>query len=270
MRVELTDEEIISEATGIVKKAEEKGIILRILGALAIRMHSEKLKELHKRLSRLGENTDRSFTDIDLVGYSSQRAEIRNLMEKELSFSISKQFLFLYGKERLIYYHPSNLYHVDIFFDKLNFSHTIPFGKKGSGRLELDNPTITPTDLLLEKLQIHQINEKDIKDLIILIRGHELGDDDNNKINLQYISKLLGDDWGFWMDATENLKKTMNYAEKYFEESLITEGDLRDVLEKCSKILDLLENCPKTKNWEKRAKKGIKEKYWQDVEELYR
>lgn len=270
LTVELTDEEIISEAIKIVKEAEKKGIILRILGALAIRIHSEKLEELHKKLSRLGDNTGRSFTDIDLAGYSSQRAGIRDLMEKELSFNFSRQFLLLYGKERLVYYHPSNLYHVDIFFDKLSFSHAISFGKKGSGRLELDNPTLTPTDLLLEKLQIHQINEKDIKDIIILIRGHDLGDDDNNKINLQYVSRILGDDWGFWMDATENLKKTMLFAKKYFEESLINREDLGDVLEKCSKIINFLEHCPKTKNWEKRAKKGIKEKYWQDVEELYR
>jgi hypothetical protein len=65
-------------------------------------------EELYKRLRRL--NSDRSFTDIDLVGYSNQRAEIRQLMEKRLSFNISRQFLLLHGKDRLLYYHPQNLY----------------------------------------------------------------------------------------------------------------------------------------------------------------
>lgn len=267
--VSLSDEEIISEAIRIVEAAEKKGIILRILGALAIRIHSRSLEELHKKLRRLGD-LDSSFTDIDLIGYSSQKAGIRQLMEKDLSFQISRQFLLLHGKDRLIYYHPQNLYHVDIFFDQLYFSHTISFGKKGKGRLELDNPTITVTDLLLEKLQIHQINEKDIKDIIVLLRGHGLGDDEIDKINLHYISTILGDDWGFWMDAVENLKKTIKYAENYAAQSLITEEDFQDVLDKCSRILDFLEKCPKTKNWEKRAKIGVKEKYWRDVEELYR
>jgi hypothetical protein len=267
--VRLSDEELISEALKIVNAAEKKGIILRILGALAIRIHTKGLEELHKRLRRLGD-ANSSFTDIDLIGYSSQRADIRQLMEKDLSFKISRQFLLLYGRDRLIYYHPQDLYYVDIFFDQLYFSHTLHFGKKGKGRLELDNPTITVTDLLLEKLQIHQINEKDIKDIIVLLRGHDFGNNDMDTINLQYMSTILGDDWGFWMDAVENLKKTIKYAEKYFLQSLITKEDLDDVVGKCSRLLDFLERCPKTKNWEKRARIGVKEKYWRDVEELYR
>lgn len=270
MATKLSDEEIISEAIKIVKEAEKEGVILRILGAVAIRIHCNGLEEIHKKLRRLGEEKERSFTDIDLIGYSSQRGEIRKLMEKALSFKISAQFLLLYGKERLLYYHPSNLYHVDVFFDKLDFSHTILFGKKGNGRLELDSPTITPTDLLLEKLQIHQINEKDIKDIVLLLKGHEISEGERDAINLQRITSVLGDDWGFWMDATENLKKTMKYGELYYEKSLI-DGEARDdVLKKCSTILSCLMECPKTKNWEKRAKKGVKEKYWRDVEEYYR
>jgi hypothetical protein len=267
--VRLSDEEIISEALRIIDVAEKKGVVLRILGALAIRIHSRGLEELHKRLRRLGD-IDSSFTDIDLVGYSSQRAGIRQLMEKDLSFKIPRQFLLLHGRDRLIYYHPQDLYHVDIFFDQLYFSHTLHFGKKGKGRLELDNPTITVTDLLLEKLQIHQINEKDIKDIIVLLRGHKFGDNEIDTINLQYMLSILGDDWGFWMDAVENLKKTIKYAEKYTVQSLITKEDLDDVVGKCLRLLDFLEKCPKTKNWEKRAKIGVKEKYWRDVEELYR
>jgi len=87
--VRLSDEEIISEALRIVEFAEKKGVILRILGALAIRIHSRGLEELHKRLRRVGD-IDSSFTDIDLVGCSSQRAGIRHLMEKDLSFKIPR------------------------------------------------------------------------------------------------------------------------------------------------------------------------------------
>lgn len=267
---QLSDDEIISEAIKIVNEGEKRGVILRILGALAVRIHSNGLEALHKGLGRLGENTKGSFTDIDLIGYSSQRAGVRELMEKYFSFTISRQFLLLYGKERLVYYHQDNLYHVDIFFDKLSFSHEIQFGKKGSGRLELDSPTITVSDILLEKLQIHQINEKDIKDIIVLLRAHNVGEGEGDRINLRYIASILGNDWGFWMDATENLRKTMKHAEKYFEQSLISQEDLNDVNSKCLKILDYLEECPKTKNWEKRARKGVKEKYWREVEELYR
>ena len=50
----LTDEEIIEEAVKIVDAARERGVVLRILGAIAIRIHSRGLEEFHKRLGRLG------------------------------------------------------------------------------------------------------------------------------------------------------------------------------------------------------------------------
>jgi hypothetical protein len=264
----LSDEAIITEAIKIVEEAEKRGIIIRILGASAVKIHSMDAEELYKRLRRL--NSDRSFTDIDLVGYSNQRAEIRQLMEKHLSFNISRQFLLLHGKDRLLYYHPQNLYSVDIFFDGLYFSHTILFGKIGNGRLELDKPTIPVTDILLEKLQIHQINEKDIKDIIVLLRSHGLGYIEDDMINLHRLSSILGDDWGFWMDAVDNLRKTIRYAEEYYKQSIITREEWEDVVRKSSELLDFLEKCQKTEKWEKRARKGIKEKYWNDVEEVFR
>jgi len=264
----LTDGEMVEEAVRLVEAAKERGIILRILGAIAVRIHSAGLEDLHKRLGRLGDS-ERSFTDIDLIGYSSQHGEIRKLMERELSFNISRQFLLLYGRERLLYHHPQNLYHVDIFFDKLAFSHDIPFGKMGRGRLELDYPTITATDLLLEKLQIHQINEKDIKDILVLLRAHELARGEGDHINVEYVAELLGDDWGFWMDATENLRKALAFARRYRDESLLSDDDLKEIEEKIQRLLEVLDKCPKTRNWHKRAREGARRKYWRDVEELY-
>lgn len=266
----LSDSEMIGEAIKIVEAAQRRGVILRILGAIAIRLHSAGLDGFHSRLGRL-ENAGKSFTDIDLVGYSSQYGEIRKLMEKELSFKISPQFLLLHGKERLLYNHPENFYHVDIFLDKLIFSHDISFGRRGSGRLELDYPTITVTDLLLEKLQIHEINEKDIKDIIVLLRAHPLGRSDEDQVNLDYLVKILGDDWGFWKDATDNLRKTLSFAGKYRESGLISAEDYREIEEKVVELLSTLESCPKTKKWYEGAKQAEKKKkYWRDVEELYR
>src|SRR5207245_5985659 len=91
----------------------------------------------------------------------------------------------------LVYYEGANRFHVDIFLDKLEFSHDVLFGKKpGNGRQELDSPTITLTDMVLEKLQIHRIARKDLVDLIVLFLGHDVkpsADSDHEAVDAGYI-----------------------------------------------------------------------------------
>jgi hypothetical protein len=221
-------------------------------------------------LERLG--TGRSFTDIDLIAYGKERHKVRALMEDELGFQISPQTLLMHGRERLIYRHPSGLYHVDIFFDKLRFSHDIDFGDNPrKGRLSLDYPTIPLADLLLEKLQIHDIAEKDIKDILVLLRSHRLAEaDEDEALNVKYMSRILADDWGFWYDAVQNLKKVRERIDEYLGEGLISEEDARDVTSKVAELLHRIDAEPKTSRWVKRMKEGLNKKWWRDVEEVSR
>ena len=264
------DEVFINDAFRIVGEAEKRGIIIRVIGAVAVRIHSKEFEDLHRRLGRLGEG--QSFSDIDFVGYSKQRRKIQEFFEKVIKFVPDKRINLLFGFKRLIYYHPQGYYHSDIFFDALEFSHDIFFGKDPkTGRLRLDSPTIPLSDLILEKLQIHEINEKDIKDLIVLFRAHEIGETDEKEvINAKYIAKLLADDWGFWYDATTNLKKVKLFAKKYLDEGKMDQEDYNDVVKKINLLLDYIDKEPKTKRWKKRAKVGTKKPWWRPVEEVIR
>ncbi|MEM2863692.1 MAG: hypothetical protein QXR65_00290 [Candidatus Bathyarchaeia archaeon] len=266
----MDDETFISEALRIVEAAERRGVTLRILGALAIRLHSGEHSKLHISLERLG--TDRSFTDIDLIAYGKERHKVRALMEDDLGFQISPQTLLMHGKERLIYWHPEGLYRVDVFFDKLRFSHDIDFGDNPkNGRLAMDYPTIPLAELLLEKLQIHDITEKDIKDVIVLLRAHRLSEEDEEEaLNMEYISRVLADDWGFWYDAVQNLRKVGESLERYLEKGIISEEDARDVSSKVEKLLHHIDAKPKTSRWMKRMREGSDKKWWRDVEEFSR
>ncbi|MGC8849917.1 MAG: hypothetical protein ACP5QI_05535 [Candidatus Bathyarchaeia archaeon] len=266
----MNDEDFIGEALKIVEAAERRGITLRILGALAIRLHSGEHSRLHVGLERLG--TDKSFTDIDLIAYGKERHKVRALMEDDLGFKISPQTLLMHGKERLIYWHTEGLYHVDVFFDKLRFSHDIDFGDEPkNGRLSIDYPTIPLAELLLEKLQIHDITEKDIKDVIVLLRAHRLAErDEEEALNMKYVSRVLADDWGFWYDAVQNLRKVGEYLGKYLEKSVISREDAMDVASKIERLLHDIDAEPKTSKWVKRMREGPDKKWWRDVEEFSR
>ncbi len=265
------DEVLVNDAIKIVEEGEKHNVVLRLLGALAIRIHSAGYEELHKKLDRLGVR-EKSFTDIDFMAYSKQRAKIRQFMEDVLNFQISRQFLLMHGKERLIYYHPKELYHIDVFFDKLRFNHDIYFGNDPKkGRLRLDFPTIPLSDLLLEKIQIHNITEKDIKDIIVLLRAHETSQvDEKESINCKYIAEILADDWGFWHDAKVNLGKVKTFAEDYCKIGLLMHEDLANMYEKVDKVIAFIDDEPKTRKWMKRAEKGTSKKWWESVETVVR
>jgi hypothetical protein len=135
-----TDKELVSEALRIVDFANSRGVILRILGSLAIWLHSQERRPLFSTLERLGAGK-KLFTDIDLMGYRKQRMKIRNVLEKGLAVRIDQQALLYYGDKRLICWRTlEQPYQIDVFMDRLEYSHTVDFGNDPeTGRLNLDD-----------------------------------------------------------------------------------------------------------------------------------
>lgn len=263
----MKNKDIISEAIRIVEEANRQKVVLRILGAVAVAIHTKHLGCIHERLRRLGDK-ERMFTDIDFMACSKQYREVRRLFEDDLKYTVDS-FMLLHRKKRLIYYHPEQL-HMDVFFNKLEYSHDVIFCNK-KNRLSLDSPTISLADIILEKTQIHQINEKDIKDVIVLLLGHRIGNEDHKEIiNVKYIAQILADDWGFWYDARTNLNEVKKASKGYVLSGLLTRKESEDVAKKVDEILSYIDEEEKSRRWKKREKIGIKKQWWRTVEEISR
>lgn len=249
-------EELADKAYKIVDSAEKNNIILRNLGSLAYRIHCSRFGYIQDELGR-------RFSDIDFASYSRFRVEVRKLYASN-GWVEDQFFTRHFGHRRLLYYYgQEKKLHSDIFFDRLEFNHTIEF----EGRLEVDKPTIPLAELFLEKMQIVMINEKDVIDTIMLLREHEVGEGDNEKINAPYIAKILASDWGFWKTVTQNLEKVKSYS---INNSKLNDEDKKVIVERVEKILDAVEREEKSLNWRLRAKIGEKKKWYKDVEEVYR
>jgi hypothetical protein len=266
------DESIVKRAVEIVENANKKNLVLRIIGAIAVYLHIQDnpiALGFYTSQSRLG--SANMFTDIDLIAYSKQRKQLMKFFEEELKLRSNPRLNVIFGGKRLFYEDTSINVKIDVFFDKLEFSHDVFFGKEPSkGRLELDYPTITSTDLLLEKLQIHNINYKDIIDIIALLIAHNIAlEEVKNSINANYIAQLLSDDWGFWYDAITNLNKVVEIVQDLAYKEKIKQ-DIRDmVINNINKLIEVINKTPKTKNWEKRAKIGTAKPWYREVEEVF-
>lgn len=270
--VTLPKEEFVKKSVDIVSTAEKEGVIIRILGALAVYIHTEDCphsRRIYDKIPRFGEGKP-MFTDLDLMAYGSQRKKVMHFFEKTIGFESLINPIFSY--KRLIYEHPERYFHVDVFFNKLEFSHEVNFGNKpGKGRLELDFPTITLTDIVLEKIQIHEINLKDIVDLMVVFRCSDISMNfSKDAVDAKYISSILSDDWGFWYDGTNNLVKVKKFTEDFAGEDRVTEEDKNIIIGRIDNLLKIIDETPKSRKWLKRSKVGTSKPWYKVVEEVER
>jgi hypothetical protein len=129
----------------------------------------------------------------------------------------------------------------------------------------VDTPTIPLTELLLEKMQIVKINEKDVIDTIMLLLEHPLGDIDNETINIKLAAQLCANDWGLWRTTTMNLDKVKQLAQGYTQ---LTPEQKAQVTVQVDEILARLEQEPKPLAWRLRARVGDRVKWYKDVDEV--
>ncbi|MGA3109131.1 MAG: hypothetical protein ABSD99_06695 [Candidatus Bathyarchaeia archaeon] len=252
-------EVFLEEGKRLVDEATKRGIPIRLLGGVAIRFHCLEFIEFAKKLVRLGEG-QQEYTDLDYMSYSKYRDKMKDFF-KEMGYEKRPTTMSTAATQRQIYFHPKGWFFVDVFFDKLlAANHPLDF----RGRLDLDTPTVTPTDLLLEKIQIVFPGEKDVKDTVLLVVSHQISlQEEKNKINAKFISELLASDWGFWYTVTTNLKGLKQYI---LEVGSLSDDARQDLSKKIDTLLEIIEKETKSTGWKMRSLVGAKKQWYKPVE----
>jgi hypothetical protein len=242
-----------NEVKRIVDAGNAAGVILRLLGSLAFQTHCPKYGYLQEKMGR-------AYTDIDFAGYSKESRDVRALMAG-LGYVEEREVFVVSEGGRAIFENTDLHMHVDVFYEKLDFCHVIPW----NGRLEVDSPTIPLAELLMEKMQIVKINEKDVIDTIMLLLEHSLGEIDHETINLERVAKLCGEDWGMWRTLTMNLEKVKILAQGY---AVLSDEEKMTVGTQVESALARIEAEPKSMAWRLRARVGDRVKWYKEVEEV--
>jgi len=247
-----SQEHFMTEALRISDEAEKNGIQLRLLGSLAFRIHCPKYISILDQM-------ERELTDIDYMGISSQSRKFKSFMAK-MGYEMDNDIIIATDGSRYFFSSPETGLGIDIFVDKLAYCHTVHM----ENRLGLDSPTISLVDMLLEKMQIVEINPKDIKDTVVLLLEHSLGthDDSPEQINLNYLCEVLGKDWGFHQTFVTNMqlcKRTLVHL------TSLTDDHKSEIADKIDAILSAIERKPKTLRWKMRSKIGTRVKWYREV-----
>nr|MDO8135841.1 hypothetical protein [Candidatus Njordarchaeum guaymaensis] len=243
---------IVNEAMMIIDEARKKGVTLRALGGMGVAMHCPSAK--HIALAR-------EYPDIDLAGHANEGKSIRKVFEG-LEFEPVKRFNALHGAKRLKFFDTKNNIDIDVFLDVFEMCHKLDFKKT----LGLDSYTIPLADLLMTKLQIVELNEKDVRDIIAILMDHDVGKGHLEKIDVGYIAELCGDDWGLW----KTLSLTAQKIDELVDDYDLSKEEKKRVKERLADLLKRLQDQPKSLRWRMRSKIGEGSKWYETVEEVKR
>jgi hypothetical protein len=196
----------------------------------------------------------RVYSDIDLA--TTRRASLALATTlHELGYLGEERFNALHGHSRMMFTGRSGA-HVDVFVDRFAMCHQLEL----TSRLAVHESTLSLADLLLTKLQVAELNEKDVTDGAALLLDHPLSEDESG-INVAYVKAVLCRDWGWWRTVSDNLRELPGHLGERLAAASVSR-----VVERVSQLLAAVDDAPKSLRWKTRAKLGDRIP-WRDLPE---
>ena len=241
---------MVEEALRISEEAERENLALRLLGGVAIKLRAKD--GLHPAF-------EREYADLDWITPKGTSADAQRLFEA-LGYTPQVRFNAIHGRERLLFFDEQHGRQVDVLVGTFRMSHEVPFGK----RLALEPVTVPLAELLLTKLQIVELNEKDVRDALALLHDHPVGDEDGDAVNGAHVARLCASDWGLWRTFTANLGALEGHLERYD----LPDESKEHITNRVRELQERIEREPKTFGWKMRSKIGERKRWYELPEEV--
>jgi hypothetical protein len=246
----------LPEAIALARGAADAGLGLKLLGGLAVRV---LCPEFPPRL--------RAGQDMDFACLSKGRKNVAAYLEQQ-GCQPDRRFNNLNGDRQMYFTAPSGR-PIDVMVDRLTMCHTLDL-RPAFGKLPL---TIDAVDVLLSKLQIVELNEKDARDILHLLSGVPVSgsaaatpDGGGAVIDSDRFAKLLGADWGWWRTVTGSLAKLPGLAAEHPE--LLPPNPPLDATAQSAHLQEVAESAPKGVKWKLRANIGDRVRWYELPEEV--
>lgn len=242
--------DIVDEAERVLEGAAAAGVVVRPLGGVAVRLHVSG--PMHSALAR-------PYADLDLVAGRRGARDVSRLLV-DLGYEANERFNAMSGGSRLVFYDRSNSRHVDVFVGEFRMCHQVALGD----RLGADPRTVPLAELLLTKLQVVQLNEKDLMDIWAIVLEHDVDDHDDETINGSVVARALSPDWGFWRTAGG----TVTAARSGLATSGLSPEEQQTIDARLVALWNRVEQEPKSLRWKSRARIGERSRWYEEPEEI--
>jgi hypothetical protein len=251
---------MLEEGRHLVDAARATGLTLRLLGGLAVREHCHT-----------AELCARDYSDLDMVALAKQARRLVTLFGG-FGYVENSAVSAATGDSELQFVRPCVHVggpgtgpahaddHVDVFLDTFRMDHDIALAR----RLEIEPYTVSLSDLLLTKLQIFRLEEKDLRDIITLLGDIAVGDEDGpGLIDSRYIGRLCADDWGLFYDVAANLTRVDEGAAAFD----LNVAQVARVRHAVVRLIAALDGAPKSGRWRLRARVGTRKRWHSTIDD---
>ena len=259
--------DLMGEARAIIDHGNVRGVVLRLTGGLAVRHYAIDL-----------EFAEREYSDIDLIGLKRQVAEVGEVF-RDLGYVENKHVAMATTNGQLLFFTPEGgaavaegalpvftevppSDHIDVFLDAMRMDHQVDF----RDRLEINTYAIDPADLFLSKLQIGNLNEKDVHDILTLIKDVYVDFQPHpGVLDLHHVAEVCAADWGLYIDVMNNIDTVVESIAGYD----LSPRDAARVRRTLELAQDMMTEQAKTLRWRLRARIGKRVRWYAEVEEQY-
>ncbi len=265
-------ERMMDEARRIIDAGNDRDVVVRLTGGLAVRHYAIDL-----------DFAERDYSDIDLVGLRRQAGELHDLFA-ELGYLENLYVAQATGNGQRQFFRPADQLesrahfakrggrylpvvssvppadHIDVFLDAMRMDHVIEMRE----RLTLNTYAITPADLFLSKLQIFYLNEKDVHDVVTLCKDVYVDFEDRpGVLNLRYVAETCADDWGLYIDVMSNVDSALERLDQYD----LTVNEFTRVRRTLELAQAMMTDEAKSLRWRLRARVGRRLAWRREVED---
>jgi hypothetical protein len=239
------------EARRVAAAAAERGVTAQALGGVAVFLRCPSASQ---------PPLQRDYKDIDLVSTRSMTQRLTEMLES-LGHSPDKRFNALNGGQRLLFWDEHNGRQLDVFLERFEMCHSFDLRK----RLTVDPaaPTLPLADLLLTKMQIIEINQKDMGDLAAILQDHPLTEDEQG-INVAYITGLTRNDWGLQHTLEKTIQRMLE-ADNL--QQLRAASPPYDLATQLGALAEAMAAAPKSTGWKLRDRIGERKRWYELPEE---
>jgi len=240
-------EDPIAEAGRIASAAKDARVGVKLMGGAGIHLHSPSAHRAPLR---------RKYGDLDYAMPKRDRGAALAFFPS-LGYEANERFNLMQGDRRLYFFDNEHSRQVDVFIDSIRMSHVIDL----RGRLDHDGPCASPSDLLLSKLQIYEVNRKDLVDLTALLLDHPVAGHSDEAIDAEYIARLTAEDWGFYRTMQVNIEKLDGTLDEL-------DVDRNLVRSRLAEIWKAVDAQSKPLKWRLRARVGDRVRWYELPEEV--